>query len=120
MSLTRKGASGVAAIRSMMTSLRRSPPRELAGDAVVGVVDYDSGAGVRGLPRSDVIALELASGSRIIARPSGTEPKAKFYFDVRQATSAGPGDVAAARQGAGEAMQRLREAFLAQLERGPG
>ena len=120
-SLTRKGASGVAAIRSMMTSLRRSPPRELAGDAVVAVVDYDSAAGVRSLPRSDVIALELASGSRIIARPSGTEPKAKFYFDVRHATSGGSGDdVAAARQGASARLQRLREAFLAQLERGAG
>ncbi len=112
-SLTRKGASGVAAIRAMMASLRTAPPRELAGDPVVAVVDYE--AGVRGLPRSDVIALELASGSRVIARPSGTEPKAKFYFDVRQEPVAGA--VAGARQAALQAMGRLKEAFLAELER---
>jgi phosphomannomutase len=111
-SLTRKGAAGVAAIRAMMAGLRASPPRQLAGDPVVGVIDYQ--AGVRDLPRSDVIALELGSGSRVVARPSGTEPKAKFYFDVRAAPEGG--DVAAARQSALGTMERLKEAFLAQLE----
>jgi phosphomannomutase len=112
-SLTRKGASGVAAIRAMMDALRASPPRELAGDPVARVIDYRDG--VRNLPTSNVIALELASGSRVVARPSGTEPKAKFYFDVRAEPAAG--DVAAARHSALEAMDRLKEAFLAQLER---
>ena len=41
------------------------------------------------LPSSNVLSFELASGSRIIARPSGTEPKAKFYFDVREAVAEG-------------------------------
>ncbi len=115
-SLTRKGAAGVEAIRSMMAGLRRSPPTHLAGDAVVAVVDY--AAGVRALPKSDVVALELASGSRVIARPSGTEPKAKFYFDVRE--PADPGGVQAvpeARSRALASVDRLKDAFLAELER---
>jgi phosphomannomutase len=112
-SLTRKGAAGVEAIRSMMAGLRRSPPAQLAGDAVVAVVDYAAGA--RALPKSDVVALELASGSRVVARPSGTEPKAKFYFDVRE--PAGPGGVREARSRALAAVDRLKDAFLAELER---
>jgi phosphomannomutase len=111
-SLTRKGARGVEAIRAMMAALRASPPAHLDGDAVAAVVDYQAGG--RGLPRSDVIALELASGSRVIARPSGTEPKVKFYFDVREATE---GDVPAARSRALASMARLKSAFLAELER---
>ena len=111
-SLTRKGARGVEAIRAMMAALRASPPAHLDGDAVAAVVDYQAGG--RGLPRSDVIALELASGSRVIARPSGTEPKVKFYFDVQEATE---GDVPAARSRALASMARLKSAFLAELER---
>ena len=111
-SLTRKGASGVEAIRAMMAALRARPPAHLDGDPVVAVVDYLAGA--RGLPRSDVIALELASGSRVIARPSGTEPKVKFYFDVQEAAR---GDVPAARSRALASMARLKSAFLAELER---
>jgi len=108
--VTRKGASGAAAIRSMMAALRRTPPRQLAGDPVVGVVDYDSGA--RALPKSDVVALELASGGRVIARPSGTEPKAKFYFDVWR--SPAPGEpLSAARARALAAMEGIKEAFIA-------
>jgi phosphomannomutase len=112
-SLTRKGASGVQAIRAMMAGLRRSPPAHLGGDAIVAVVDYEAGS--QGLPKSDVIALELASGSRVVARPSGTEPKAKFYFDVRE--PARPGEVPAARARALASMARLEESFLAELER---
>ena len=115
-SLTRKGTAGVAAIQAMMATLRSAPPRDLAGDPVVAVVDYEQG--LRGLPRSDVIALELASGSRVIARPSGTEPKAKFYFDIREA--AAPSEpIAAARGRALAAMGRIRDAFMADLARAP-
>jgi phosphomannomutase len=96
----------------MMEALRARPPAHLDGDPVVAVVDYLPGA--RGLPRSDVIALELASGSRVIARPSGTEPKVKFYFDVQEAVR---GDVPAARSRALASMARLKSAFLAELER---
>jgi phosphomannomutase len=115
-SVTRKGAAGVEAIRSTMAGLRRSPPTHVAGDAVVAVVDYQVGA--RALPKSDVIALELASGGRVVARPSGTEPKAKFYFDVRE--PADPGEVPKARSRALASLDRIKDAFLAELEGGAG
>jgi phosphomannomutase len=82
-------------------------------DAVVAVRDYEqrtrrvlaTGETSRlTLPASNVMAFELASGSRIIARPSGTEPKAKFYFDVREDVRPGE-DVAAAK---GRAVARMR------------
>jgi phosphomannomutase len=91
--LTRTGASGAAEIAAMMGRLRSAPPRSVAGDEVLAIADYQTRArkdlktGVTSplaLPESNVLAFELASGSRIIARPSGTEPKAKFYFDVRE------------------------------------
>jgi phosphomannomutase len=64
------------------------------------------------LPASNVLAFELASGSRIIARPSGTEPKAKFYFDVREEVA--PSEpVAEAMQRARVRAQQLSAAFAA-------
>ena len=117
--VTRKGASGVAAIRAMMNGLRASPPRKVAEDDVVSVADYDArtrtdmrtGAVIPlTLPRSNVLAFDLASGSRIIARPSGTEPKAKFYFDVRAEVRSGE-PVAAAAARATAAQKNLEAAF---------
>jgi phosphomannomutase len=122
-SVTRKGAVGVVAIRSMMTALRTAPPASLGGDEVVAVADYETGVrwdrrlGTRAeltLPKSNVLSLELASGSRVIARPSGTEPKAKFYFDVREAVA--PGEpVAAAKARAEAVMKRLADAFAVEV-----
>ncbi len=93
-SITREGAAGTAEIQQMMQNLRERPPATIgsAHDRVVAVRDYKRGVrvGLPGastpltLPTSDVLAFELASGSRVIARPSGTEPKAKFYVDVRE------------------------------------
>jgi phosphomannomutase len=117
---TRKGASGGAAIRAMMEALRASPPRRLADDEVVASSDYEAGMRVDirtgaasrlTLPRSNVLSFDLASGGRIIARPSGTEPKAKFYFDVREEVRPGePVGDAASRAAA--RMKRLSDAFV--------
>jgi phosphomannomutase len=99
--VTRKGASGVAEIRAVMDRLRAAPPASIGDEQVVSISDYEAGTrrdlatGATGqvsaltLPSSNVLAFELASGSRVIARPSGTEPKAKFYFDVREEVRAG-------------------------------
>src|SRR6185437_5895150 len=103
-SVVRKGPAGAAAIAAMMDALRASPPDALDGDRVIAVTDYAAGAGA--LPKANVLALELASGSRVIARPSGTEPKAKFYFDIR-ASVEGSEPLAAARKRALEAGERL-------------
>jgi phosphomannomutase len=123
LSVTRKGAAGLAAIRSMMDALRASPPERVGGDEVVAVADYDAHvrwdrrAGTRTeltLPKSNVVTLELASGSRVIARPSGTEPKAKFYFDVREEVA--PGEpVAAAKARAEVVLKRLAAAFASEV-----
>ena len=119
--VTRKGVSGVASLRAMMSRLRGSPPRRVGEDEVLVVSDYDArtrtDARTRAvtplsLPKSNVLTLELASGSRIIARPSGTEPKAKFYFDVREEVGEGE-PVAAATERATASMRRLADAFVA-------
>ena len=119
--ITRKGVSGVASLRAMMARLRGSPPRRVAEDEVVAVSDYEArtrtetrsrGVTPLSLPRSNVLTLDLASGSRIIARPSGTEPKAKFYFDVREEVREGE-PVAAAAERAAASMRGLADAFVA-------
>lgn len=116
--LTRKGAEGVAELVAIMARLRANPPWEVAGQEVISVRDYlgqvtiakDGRREALTLPKSDVLAFELASGSRIIARPSGTEPKAKFYFDVREPIAEGE-SLAQARVRAEASMKTLADAF---------
>jgi phosphomannomutase len=105
----------------MMDRLRASPPARVAADEVLAVADYETRARrdlrtgkttALTLPKSNVLTFDLASGSRIIARPSGTEPKAKFYFDVREEVR-GDEPVAAAAGRATAAMKTLADAFSA-------
>ncbi|HSO36911.1 MAG TPA: phospho-sugar mutase, partial [Labilithrix sp.] len=96
------------------------PPWKVADQDVVTIRDYaeqkilkkDGSSSPLSLPRSDVLAFELASGSRIIARPSGTEPKCKFYFDVREPIAGGE-TLAAASARAEATMKKLADAFVA-------
>jgi phosphomannomutase len=120
-SVTRKGATGGAAIKAMMAALRASPPARVAGDDVVAFSDYearervDLRSGARSplaLPPSNVVAFELASGGRVIARPSGTEPKAKFYFDVREVVGEGEAVASAVTRARG-ALAAISTAFQA-------
>ena len=84
-SFTYEGADGMAKMKAIMDNLRTNAPADLAGDKVVKVVDYLAGAG--DLPKSNV--LEYQSGaSKILVRPSGTEPKIKVYLSSRAATMA--------------------------------
>ena len=76
-SFTFEGAGGTAKMRAIMDTLRANPPKTLAGEPVTGVVDYQSGG--TGLPRSNVLRFQSAS-ARLLARPSGTEPKIKLYL----------------------------------------
>jgi len=98
-SITKKGMDGQAQIAAMMERFRQSPPASLQGIAVTTLHDYEkresrdlaSGAITPiTLPKSNVLQFILADGSKISARPSGTEPKIKFYFSVRGVL--GPGD----------------------------
>ncbi len=93
-SVTKKGASGQEEIRALMDRLRAAPPTVIGPLEVIAVSDFaaqtrrvlaDGTTSALTLPKSNVITYELAGRSRIIARPSGTEPKVKFYFDVREA-----------------------------------
>jgi phosphoglucomutase len=91
-SITKKGKSGSEEIKAMMTRFREEPPKSLAGTKVVEVRDYqkstilemESGKKSRlDFPSSNVLQFFLEDGSKISARPSGTEPKIKFYVSVK-------------------------------------
>ncbi|GGF23682.1 phospho-sugar mutase [Hymenobacter cavernae] len=91
-SLTKKGQRGAEEIQEMMRDLRANPPATIAGSPVVEVRDYDLGhirnlhTGEQfptGLEKSNVLQFITEDGSKISARPSGTEPKIKFYFSVK-------------------------------------
>jgi phosphoglucomutase len=90
-SITKKGMNGQKEIADMMTGYRKSPPTTINGSAVVQLLDYELNTGKNLqtgeawtilLPQSNVLQFILADGSKISARPSGTEPKIKFYFSV--------------------------------------
>ena len=92
-SLTKKGQRGAEEIQEMMTELRANPPAQIAGLSVVETRDYHTGTirnlgtgaeSATGLESSNVLQFILADGSKISARPSGTEPKIKFYFSVKE------------------------------------
>jgi phosphomannomutase len=117
--ITRPGASGVAEIKAIMARLRASKPRAFGPHEVAVCRDYDAQEETRladgrtsklSLPRSNVLAFELAGGSRIIARPSGTEPKIKFYFDVREVVREGE-LIGAAEARANGVMEELKKVF---------
>lgn len=90
-SLTKKGKDGAEEIAKMMTELRNNPLKEIAGERVVFIEDYQSSIATNlfsneteplYLPKSNVLIYYLEDGSKICARPSGTEPKIKFYFST--------------------------------------
>lgn len=91
-SITLKGIDGVAQIQSMMSRLRNHPPQTLGGVALAELHDVKAGTCKNMIsgevttlpyPSSDVLQFILTDGSKISARPSGTEPKIKFYFSLR-------------------------------------
>lgn len=90
-SITKKGMRGQEEIAEMMESFRKNTPKAINGSPVVQLLDYELRKGrnpVTGeewdirLPKSNVLQFILEDGSKISARPSGTEPKIKFYFSV--------------------------------------
>ena len=72
-----EGVDRMEKMAALMESFRRNPPQKLAGRCVRETVDY--AAGVDGLPKANVFELRLEGGGKLIVRPSGTEPKIKFY-----------------------------------------
>jgi phosphoglucomutase len=95
-SITKKGMNGAAEIAAMMETFRNNPPQTLDGIPVAQLLDYELQQGTNladgstfsiTLPKSNVLQFVLADGSKISARPSGTEPKIKFYFSVNGSLS---------------------------------
>jgi len=91
-SITKKGMNGQKEIAAMMEDYRSNPPKEINGSKVVAIIDYETQVGkdfITGnewkidLPKSNVLQFITDDGSKISARPSGTEPKIKFYFSVK-------------------------------------
>ena len=92
-SLTKKGIDGLAEINQMMVDMRTNPLKEINGEKVVMLEDYKSSKAlnlltneseIMDIPKSDVLIYYTADGSKIAARPSGTEPKIKFYVSVNE------------------------------------
>ncbi len=81
LSLTRKGKAGVEEIAKIMSDYRANPPKEIAGSPVVKVLDYKKPEET-GLPSSNVLQFYNKAGDLVTIRPSGTEPKIKFYFST--------------------------------------
>ena len=95
-SLTKKGISGTEEIKQIMHRFRTEPPKEILNSKVVEIKDYKEGKSknldldietVINLPKSDVLQFLTEDGTKISVRPSGTEPKIKFYFGIKEKLS---------------------------------
>ena len=91
-SITKKGMDGQKQIADMMEGFRKNPPTNINGSEVIELLDYELQIGKDfesgdswkiELPKSNVLQFVTEDGSKISARPSGTEPKIKFYFSVK-------------------------------------
>jgi phosphomannomutase len=118
-SITIPGLEGASEIAQIMQRLRETPPSTLSGVPVVRWTDYscqttydsDRSQTPCNLPSSNTVSFELAGGSRVTARPSGTEPKIKFYFDICEQIATTE-EFASAYERALEALQDLKTDFL--------
>lgn len=90
-SIEKKGSEGIVEINSIMNQLRTKKIAELAGSKVLKIQDFKSSQEINQIsgektslnfPKSNVLIFESKDGTRVAARPSGTEPKIKFYFSV--------------------------------------
>jgi phosphomannomutase len=120
-SLTLTGATGRARIAAAMMALRKSPPERIGESPVTRVLDAERGeertpSGTRPspLPRADLVAYYAEDGARLIVRPSGTEPKIKFYLEL-VGRAKGAAEVDAVRSGLDRRGAEIKAALLARL-----
>ena len=123
-SLTLKGKEGAEKISSLLADFRSSPPQSIAGNKVVGSwdlessirKDFESGEETKiDLPNSNVLVFYLEDGSKVTMRPSGTEPKVKFYFGV----AGEPMEIEKVpprRAEAANELKKLEEMFMKEVE----
>ncbi|HSI66968.1 MAG TPA: phospho-sugar mutase [Planococcus sp. (in: firmicutes)] len=115
-SVTKKGIDGAKEINDLLTGLREDPLEEIAGVPVVTIEDYETQNRLFvdmktdekiELPQSNVLKYFLKDGSWVCVRPSGTEPKVKYYFGVFEGTE----------QASDERLEMLKESFLDEMNR---
>jgi phosphomannomutase len=112
-SLVLPGAEGMTKISGLMERLRAESPDTIAGRRVLA--RHDLLAGALDLPKSNVLVFRLENDGRVIMRPSGTEPKLKSYYEVREPVADGE-PVTAAIERAQVALAKLRDAHQAMLD----
>lgn len=119
-SLVKKGKDGAEQIAAMMERFRTNTPKEIAGSKVIQMRDYKSGeiwdvetdtVKPTNLPHSNVVQFYLEDGSKVTARPSGTEPKIKFYFSLHTEIE-GKSDFEDAKARLERRIEELKEAFV--------
>ena len=127
-SLVLPGREGAQRIVDIMARTRAHPPVELGGARVSGLIDYQDGStralvegmdsppAPEGIPSSNVLAFFLEDGTRILLRPSGTEPKIKFYIEVVEPLAEGEGMDAATERAAAR-VATLEAEMLALVDR---
>ncbi len=118
-SLEFEGKEGHEKIVKIMKTFRNSPPKEIAGYKVKVISDITTGKGIElstnkvvrsyDLPESNVLIFELESHIKIVARPSGTEPKIKFYFMIKETVDE---DLESIKQNAKNKMNKIIESYL--------
>ncbi|RZA16533.1 MAG: phospho-sugar mutase, partial [Proteobacteria bacterium] len=124
LTVTLPGMDGASRIGEIMNQLRANPPKELAGSTVEKFRDLEKGqelnlkSGQKAdipLPSSNVLQFILSDGSKVSARPSGTEPKIKFYFSVFKdlPSKASEAELASAKAGCAKRIGELEQAFKA-------
>ncbi len=109
-SVTMKGADGAKRIQNILADMRKAPPRKIGAYEVIALRDYEADTRLElatgkvtltGLPKSNVLYYELEGGAWCCVRPSGTEPKVKFYMGVREGSL----------DAAGKALEGLKKAM---------
>jgi phosphoglucomutase len=124
--MTLPGKDGAEAIKRMMTGLRTNPPLSIDGIATQGLRDYELSqessvvgsylqtVGALTLPKSDVLQFILVDGTKVSVRPSGTEPKIKFYISVKDPNGKNEPleNIRTASQGAIAKLKRIEQEFV--------
>jgi phosphoglucomutase len=106
-SVVKQGRNGSQEIADLMTGYRINAPSDILGEKVVVIRDFLSG--VSGFPKSNVLQFITEAGSRITVRPSGTEPKIKYYVSVKSDLKEGD-DYSEKRS---ELQQKVKDLFAA-------
>lgn len=126
----RTGLEGQTEIKALLSALRQQPPERFLDEKVVSVMDVanntitDRATGEllapSGLPKSNVLVWRTAEGSQVVARPSGTEPKVKFYFstcDLKQLPIASKAEYAERKRLLEDRHEQMRQDFKAMVDR---